>query len=179
MTLPRCLAALVLVFGPLAAVGCAPAPRQKPIPTTPIAGGPGTLQEARQFLEGRWSLLSFEVYPPGGQPVTLKGTGVLTYDNFGNLAMELRTDEATAHRLAEAGLEMPGGTLSTTGRTVIDLPGRKLTYILEGQSAVGVPSGPLATNRPRYWEVDGDVLTLTTRDESGKALSVGKWKKAP
>jgi len=31
--------------------------------------------------------------------------------------------------------------------------------------------------RPRYWQVEGDVLTLTTRDAAGKPLSVGVWRK--
>jgi hypothetical protein len=179
MKLPRPLVALAVVSGTIGIAACAPAPRGRPIPTTPIEGGIGSLQEARKYLEGRWVLLSFEVFPPGAEPMTLAGTGVLTYDDFSNLSVEIRTDEATAGRLEEAGIEMQGGVISTEGRTAIDLQARTLTYVIAGQPAVGRPSGPLAMNRPRYWEVDGNVLTLTTRDDSGNALSVAKWRKEP
>jgi hypothetical protein len=161
------------------AVGCASAPRERPIPTTRIAQGPGTLQEARKFLEGRWSLMSFEVYPAGRQPIALKGSGVLTYDDFGNLDIEIRVDEETARSLDQAGIVTEGGVISSKGRTVIDLQNRRLTYVIEGQPATGAPSGPLAANRPRYWQVDGDVLTLTTKDDKGNPLSVGRWKRVP
>jgi hypothetical protein len=32
-------------------------------------------------------------------------------------------------------------------------------------------------SRPRYWERDGNTLTLTTKDDKGQPLSVGKWQK--
>jgi hypothetical protein len=32
-------------------------------------------------------------------------------------------------------------------------------------------------NRPRYWEVNGDLLTLTTKDDNGTPLSVAKWQR--
>ena len=32
-------------------------------------------------------------------------------------------------------------------------------------------------NRPRHWEVAGSLLTLTTRGDDGKPLSVGRWRK--
>ena len=52
---------------------CAAAPINKPIPTTRVDNsGPGTLPEARKYLEGRWTLQSFEVRPPGKAPIVLK-----------------------------------------------------------------------------------------------------------
>jgi hypothetical protein len=52
-----------------------------------------------------------------------------------------------------------------------------MTYLLEGQpSGFGVP-GPLGTARPRHWVVEGNLLTLTTQDDAGKPLSVGRWRK--
>ena len=62
---------------------------------------------------------------------------------------------------------------------MIDVQHRTLTYVLAGQpSSMTTGGGPLATNRPRHWEVTGDVLTLTTRDDSGAALAVSRWKKS-
>jgi hypothetical protein len=51
---------------------------------------------------------------------------------------------------------------------------RTLTYIIQGQPA---STGPLAVTRPRYWEVEADLLTLTTRGDDGQAASVGRWRR--
>jgi hypothetical protein len=157
--------------------GCAAAPINKPIDLGPVATGSGSLTAARQYLEGRWSLESFEVYPPGKPVITLKGQGTLTYDDFSNLAMEIRTDQATADLLSAAGIEVQSGTISSRGRTAVDMQHRTLTYILEGQPAAG--TGPLATSRPRHWQVDGNVLTLTTKDDAGNPASISRWRKNP
>ena len=160
-----------------AATACAAAPRERPLPLGRVESGPGTLAEARKFLEGRWALESFEVRPPGRAPIALKGSGVLNYDDFGNLRMEIRADQASSDLLRAAGIDIRDGVISSEGRTAIDLQNRTLTYFVEGQPASG--GGPLATNRPRHWEVTADVLTLTTRDDSGAPLSIGRWKKSP
>ena len=161
-------------------MACATAsPRQRPVSMGPVATGPGTLTAARQFLEGRWILESFVVNPPGRSPITMSGSGVLNYDAFGNLQMEIKADEASSDLMRAAGITIPDGVISTVGRTVIDMQNRTLTYVLEGQpSSMRTGGGPLATNRPRHWEVDADVLTLTTRDDRGAPLSVSRWKKS-
>ena len=115
-------ASLAVLLGGIAA--CAAAPRERPLSTAPIQGGPGTLAEARKYLEGRWTLESFEVRPPGKKPISLKGTGVLNYDDFGNLRMEIRTDEATSDLLRAAGIGIVNGVIATDGRTVLDLQNR-------------------------------------------------------
>ena len=118
--------------------------------------------------------------PPGKPPITLKGSGVLNYDDFGNLRMEIRADEASSDLLRAAGINIRDGVISTDGRTAIDLQNRTLTYFLEGQpSSMATGGGPLAPNRPRHWEVTADTLTLTTRDDSGAPLSISRWKRSP
>ena len=159
------------------AAACAAKPINKPIDVGPVGAGPGSTAAARKFLEGHWSLESFEVFPPGKPPLQLKGTGLLTYDEFSNLKIEIRTDAKTADLLDQAGIINQGGTISSSGRTAVDMQNHTLTYVIEGQPAGFVTTGPLATNRPRHWVVEGNVLTLTTRDTDGKALSVARWKK--
>ena len=164
-----------------AATACAApaAPRQRPLPVGKIESGAGTVESARKFLEGRWTLESFEVRPPGRAPITVTGSGVLNYDNFGNLQMEIRTGESESDLLRAAGINIRDGIISTNGRTVIDLQNRTLTYFLEGQpSSMTTGGGPLAPNRPRHWEVTADVLTLTTRDDGGAPLSISRWKRS-
>jgi hypothetical protein len=142
----------------------------------PVDQGQGTLTAARKYLEGRWTLESFEVFPPGKAPLTLKGQGTLTYDEFGNLQMEIRADEASADLLRAAGIDIRDNTISTAGRTAVDMQNRTLTYIVAGQPA---SPGPLALSRPRHWQVEADLLTLTTKDENGQALSIGRWRRMP
>ena len=143
----------------------------------PVETGPGTLSAARKHLEGRWALLSYEIRQPDGEMLRLDGEGVLVYDDFGNLDMHIRVDDRTALVLEGAGIRTNDGVLSTKGRTAIDLQARTLAFVLDGQPAYGAPSGPLALNRLRHLEVAGNELTLTTRGDDGRSLSVSRWRK--
>jgi hypothetical protein len=89
--------------------------------------------------------------------------------------MEIRAEQSAADVLRAAGIDTRDGMISSEGRTTVDMQNRTLTYSVPGQSG----TGPLALNRPRYWDVQGDLLTLTTKDESGKPLSVGRWRRIP
>ena len=170
---------LVAILSVLSVAACAAAPRQRPVQGGPVETGSGSLTTGRAFLEGRWTLESFEVFPPGAPAVSLSGDGTLTYDRFGNLRMEIRADERSSDVLRAAGIEIRDGSISTDGRTVIDLQNRTIAYILDGQGFATSASGPLALNRPRYWEVEQNRLTLITKDDSGRPLSVGRWRRAP
>ncbi len=168
--------AIRILVGAALALGaaCAAEPLKKPVKGGAVDTGPGTLTAARQYLEGNWTLESFEVVVPGKGLVALKGTGRLTYDGYGNLRMDIEADPASVEILRTAGIEVRGNRISSEGRTVVDMQARTLAYILEGQKP-GI--GPLAINRLRYWQVDGNLLTLSTKDDAGGTLSVGKWRK--
>ena len=162
-----------------ATTAAAAAPRQAQPPTGRTGGGTPTLAEARKFLQGRWALESFEVRPPGKAPIFPKGSGVLNFDDFGNMRVEIRADEASSDLLRAAGIDIRDGIISSDGRTVIDLQNKTLTYFVEGQrSSFKTGGGPLAFNKPRHWEISGDVLTLTTKDEAGTPLSISRWKRS-
>ncbi len=139
--------------------------------------GAGTTTAARKYLEGRWGLVSFDVYPPGKAPIALGGQGSLTYDGFGNMQFEVRIPPDAVEPLRLAGIPSNNGVVSLGGRTVIDMQAHTLNYVVQGQPPAGAPSGPLALNRKRYWVVEGNLLTLTTKADDGKALSVAKWQK--
>ena len=167
---------IVLVVA--AASGCRGAAGENPPKGGPVETGKGSLTTARKFLEGRWSLESFQVLPPGKPSVNLKGQGTLVYDDFGNLDVQIRTDEQSADALRAAGIEIHDNMISSSGRTVVDLQNRTLTYMIKGQAAPMTQSGgPLALNRPRHWEVEADLLTLTTKDDQGNPLSIGRWRR--
>jgi hypothetical protein len=144
----------------------------------PVDKGPGTLAAARKYLEGVWRLKSFVVTLPGREPITLPPNGTLTYDAYGNLTMDIQVDPKTAAFLDTVGIHTNKGSLYSSGKTAVNMQNHTLTYILKGQPPAGAPSGPLGLNRPRYWEVDGDVLTTITKDDSGQAVSTAKWQKS-
>jgi hypothetical protein len=177
MIQPWAVKRVLIVSATVIAAACGPAPRQRPVELGPVDTGAGSLTEARKYLEGLWTLESFEVYPPGKGPVPLKGTGTLVYDDFGNLKMDIRADEASADVLRAAGIDIADGLIRSEGRTVVDLQHKTLTYVIKGQPPAGA-AGPLGLSRPRHWQVEGDVLTLTTKDDAGNPLSVGRWRKA-
>jgi len=156
--------------------GCS-APWQGPINMGPTDTGAGTLTAARAHLEGRWTNVSYELFPPGAAPISIGGTGLLTYDAYGNMTIEVRVDEATARILGAAGIPTTNNAVITSGRTAIDIQARTLTYVVEGQKAFDAPGGPAALSRPRHWQVDGDMLTLTTMGDDGKPTSIGRWQK--
>jgi hypothetical protein len=170
------VATVIMLLAATAAYAAPPGQTKSP---SGRSGSVLTLAEARKFLQGRWALESFEVRPPGKEPIFPKGSGVLNYDDFGNMRVEIRADEASSDLLRAAGINIRDGIISSNGRTVIDLQNKTITYFVEGQrSSLQTGGGPLAFNRPRHWEVAGDVLTLTTKDEAGAPLSITRWKKS-
>jgi hypothetical protein len=114
----RCAAAIARGLAAAAALalvaGCAPRPRQRPLPTSQIEAGPETVEHARRQLEGTWRLRRFQVFE-GGTARDLRAEGQLTYDAYGNLRVEgvlLEPSEAAGGSRAEL--------LNYSGRIVID-----------------------------------------------------------
>jgi hypothetical protein len=176
--LPRAFGvALFMVV--LAAAACAPASWRRPPTLGTIDTGPGSLTEARTYLKGRWTLLSWRFFPADQPPLELDGSGTLLYDAFGNMDIEIRVDEATGEFLDREGIPATRGVISVVGRTVVDLDSRTITFVLDGQPLIAPENGPLSSRHPRHWEVNDNVLTLTTRNDNGEALLESRWQKLP
>jgi hypothetical protein len=159
--------------------GCAAKPRERPREGGPVDTGAGTLTAARKFLEGRWSLESFQVFPAGKPPVAIKGQGTVVYDDFSNLSMDVRVDAAEVEALKAAGVAVVNNGFSTSGRAVVDMTKKTLTYVMSKDGSISRQTGPLDLNLPRHWEVEADKLTLTTKDAAGKPLFVSVWRRMP
>lgn len=158
-------------------LACAAKPLDRPMRTSPVPTGMGTLAAARRYLEGQWQLQSFDLVSPDGTAVPIHGTGVLTYDAYSNLKIDIRVDDDSMPILERSGISLTDRQILMQGYTAVDMQNHTLTYMLEGQPKNVPPTGPLAPNRPRHWEVNGDVLTLTTNDDAGKPVSVSRWGK--
>ena len=171
----------------LALPACASRGRTRPLSTSPIAEGPGTVEAARKVLEGRWILESLNVTAEDGRSGTVEATGTLTSDAFGNMNVEFRMSEAGRKNLEGLGIKTPNPVISTTGQVIIDVQQRRITYVGEGfdKRASGFDpdlaarrANPFALERPRYYALGTDgVLTLSTRHDNGKDAAVSRWKK--
>jgi hypothetical protein len=151
---------------------CAPSPRQRPLQTSPVESGSGSLTEARKQIEGTWTLTSFTSWVPDGKEHAIKANGRLAYDAFGNLELT-GAFEDPADR-ARAGMQ----SLSFKGRAVID-PARKLIVLADVKGNLPADQIPeeVAPDRVRHYEVTADTLTLITR-EGERMLARTVWQKA-
>jgi hypothetical protein len=179
---------LVLGLVMLASSACAAKPRGRPLRTTPIAEGAGTLESARNFLAGRWVLDSLRITTEDGRGAAIEAAGALTADPNGTLAIEYRMSEAGQKTLASLGIDAPDPVISTSGRVVIDPQQRQITYLGDDfqQRAQGFDpdlaarrANPFALERTRHYTLETDgTLVLSTRYDTGKDAIVSRWKRA-
>ena len=162
-------------------------PRQRPLNTTPMASGAGTMEAERQKLQGRWTLASLTVTAENGKKAPVDATGVLTFDAFGNLQIEYRMSEAGQQTLESLGIKVPNPVLSTAGNVAIDPVGKQITYVgAENQKkALGFDpdlaarrANPFTLERVRYYRFDDEnALTLMTRQADGSEAATAQWKR--
>ena len=167
----------VMVCAALAAAvsDCAKAPRGRPIPTTKIDSGAGTLESVRRQFEGQWDLVSLQtVARPGATPVDVKAKAVLTYDAYGNMTLKGRLDDQNYKDPATAPF------LDFSGRAVIDVP-RSQLWILDANADVKVAQESLpketSFDKVRRYAFEGDLLKLSTLDVQGNVTATAVWKK--
>ena len=184
----RQVAAIVVV---LALVGgsaaCAARPRQRPLPTTPIEQGSGTMTEVRQQLAGQWILLSLTVAAADGRRQTIDATGAMTADAFGGLRIEYRVSESGLESLAALGVSTPNPVISTAGNVVIDPQQKQITYVGDDfqrrvlsfdPELAARRANPFALEHARFYAFGDDgTLTLTTRYDNGQEAMVGRWRR--
>lgn len=151
-------------------VGCAAAPRQKPLRTTAVDTGVASTSAVRKQLEGTWSLVSFTVFDATGTPKAVQATGRLTYDAYGNLELSGNLPDAAA---AGAGAT----ALAMKGRAVVDAGGKRLVLAdVSGNVASDALPTTMAPDKVRHYAFEGDTLSLETRD-GARVLARTLWQK--
>ncbi|MFO7692909.1 MAG: hypothetical protein R6V57_07490 [Vicinamibacterales bacterium] len=173
----RHLRAVVWVIVPALALmmvaACATSrPRQRPVEGGAVDAGAGSLASVRKQLEGTWNLVSADVLSPAGERMTVKATAVLTYDAYGNFAMKGELDDpgATAEQRA---------ALNFTGRAVIDIQRQvlRLLDVLQPEGDFAKLPADMAALRERAYAFDGDLLTLTVKNSSGRVTAINTWRR--
>ena len=131
----------------------------------------GSLETTRQQLMGVWELVDLKNAPPqGGSPVSVKATGTLTYDQFGNLTIDARSTDPAAPVAAR---EVP--RVSFKGRAVIDTVARELK-LMDVTGNVN-PDEVLAPERRRRYAFEGDLLTLSSFDDRGDVTAIATLRR--
>jgi hypothetical protein len=156
-----------------AAIGCAAAPRQRPVKGADVQTSAGTLESVRRQLQGTWALVGLETVPPsGGARVPINATGTLTYDEFGNLTIDARSKDPDAPVAARE-----VSAVSFKGRAVIDVPRSELKLMaLTGNVD---PNEVLSPERRRRFEFTADVLKLSSFDAQGTVTAISTWRRRP
>jgi hypothetical protein len=148
--------------------GCAAAPLERPLPTTRIDKGAGTLESTRKALEGTWKLQSLDVVQADGKTKRVKAGGTLTYDAFGGMVIR-------------AAIEDP----ALSGTLVLDYSGRIVIDIVKSEfypqdlesdrPADAAEIVPISPDKIRRFELNGDSLVVTTLDKASKPAAVIHW----
>src|SRR6476661_6202234 len=70
---------LIGFFAFSVALAIQPACKSTPVAarTSKVPTGPATLAQARTYLEGKWTLVSMDVFPPDAQPIRGAATGTM------------------------------------------------------------------------------------------------------
>ena len=161
------LAALALPW----AAGCPAAPRARPVKMGPTDTGAGSVESERRRLKGSWQLASLQMLSQSGEMLLVQAQGVLTYDDFGNLAMKGTITGST---------DIDPSALNMSGRAVVD-PDRHTIRILDVSSATPDdrrvdPS--IDPKHVRHYEfVNDNELKTTVVNAEGKTTASAIWKR--
>ena len=162
---------LIVAVAPLLAA-CPSAPRVRPVKAGDVNTGPGSLESVRRQLQGTWELVEAVVFDASGKATPRKAEGRLTYDEYGNLTIDAHTTDPAAPPAArEASL------LAFKGRAVLDVVKHELK-LMDMTGNVN-PDEVLSPERRRRYEINAELMTLSSFDASGRVTAIATWRKRP
>jgi len=180
-------ALVIAICASVILAACAARPRQRPLNTTRIEPGENSMEAVRTRLQGRWTLVSLSLTAADGRQSAVDATGALTFDTFGNLAVEYRLSENGLQTLEKLGFKTPTAVISTTGNVAIDPVKQEITYVgKDGMTRALAFDPELAANRANPFALErvrhysfaaDDELVLSTRHDNGKDAAVARWKR--
>jgi hypothetical protein len=125
----------------------------------------------RRRLLGTWDLISLEMTSSeGAQRVAVEATGVLTYDEYGNLTIDARTTDPAAPIAARE-----KSRLSFKGRAVVDTAKSELK--LMNVTGNVNPDEVLSPDYRRRYVFGDNTLTLSTFDDQGRVTAIATWRR--
>jgi hypothetical protein len=162
---------LLTAFALPFAAGCPAAPRARPVKMGPTDTGVGSVESERRRLKGTWELTSLQMLSQTGEMLTVPASGVLTYDDYGNLMMK---------GTLTGSVDIDPSTLNLSGRIAID-PDKHTLRILDvtAPNADAKRVDPsLDAKHVRHYEFVGDTeLKTTVVNAEGKTTASATWKR--
>ncbi len=150
--------------------GCTAAPRVRPVKMGPVDTGDNSVEAIRRRLEGTWELVTLDVYSSSGEKETAQAEGRLTYDKFGNMAIQ---------GTIKSGQHIEKADVDLSGRVTIDPDNHIFRF---GGITADTPDKrrvdpKLDPSHVRYYEFEGELLKTTTKNANGVTTATLTWKK--
>ena len=132
-----------------------------------------SLEEVRAKFVGNYELVTFESFRPDGEVVPRDYVARIMYDPLGNMsAIGMPND--LPQRAEASGDERTVGGFAYFGRAEIDIAAGTVTH-----QVIGAPLNPglVGVGRVRHYEFDGDLLTLSIKNDDGRITGQLIWRR--
>ena len=132
-----------------------------------------SLEVVRARFVGNYELVRYVSFQPDGKVTPRNYVARIMYDPLGNMsAIGMPSD--LPHRVEATGDERTIGGFAYFGRADIDVAAGTVTH-----HVIGAPMRPelVGQGRVRYYAFDGDLLTLSIKDESGRMSGQLTWRR--
>ncbi len=149
---------------------CKGGPTKRPMRTSAVDTGAGSLEATRRALEGTWTLASLEVVDAAGASRPVKAAGQLTYDAFGNMTIKGVIEEPA----------LKGSlVLDYDGRIVIDTAKHQFVpaALTSDRPVDAAQIAPISPDKIRRYELSADTFVVTYLDASGKPTAIARWRR--
>lgn len=138
-----------------------------------VASSQSAQSVERRFV-GNYELVSFEVFPEDGEAVDRDYVGRILYDEDGNMsAVGMPRDLPDRFRASE-GDDGPRTGFAYFGTFDVDPRAGTVTHHVRGS-----PMDPewVGTDLVRYYELDGELLMLSLKDDDGRTTATLTWRR--
>jgi hypothetical protein len=173
---PRLIASTALLISAFVFSACTPAnSRTRPLDTSAVNTGTGSLAEARKQLQGSWALERFTLME-AGKGVDVKASATLTYDEYSNLTVRGELLEPLPGARGSAAKAM----LDYSGRIEIDPAGKRFV-VRDVRSSAQLDPALMATIGPeviRSYEIKEPLLTISYLNKDGSNAAVATFRRS-
>ncbi len=121
---------------------------------------------------GHYELVKYQRFPEDGDPVDMDYVGRIMYDDFGNMsAIGMPSD--LPERPGEPGERLQAG-FAYWGSVSFELDKNIVVHHVEGSPTRGSWVGE---DNVRYFELEGDLLRLSLKDDEGRVTATLTWRR--
>jgi hypothetical protein len=132
-----------------------------------------SLEVVRARFVGHYELVKYVSFRPDGETTPRDYVARIMYDPLGNMSAIGMPNDLPQRAEASGGERTIGG-FAYFGKAEIDIAAGTVTH-----HVVGSPIRPelVGQGRVRHYEFDGDLLTLSIKDEEGQVTGQLTWRR--